>query len=114
MSIRSQAFADFKSFIDTDNEDVTLVAPDGSRYEVKGQVIRRDAQVDPATAVQVIEPMLAVTVPLKGLAAIPTSYEWSVETTDVTGEALTKKVADVRVDRTIGFVTMKLEDFEGV
>ncbi|MFW5776813.1 MAG: hypothetical protein ACOCZB_05945 [Spirochaetota bacterium] len=113
MSIRAQAFADFKSIIDADGDDVTLVAPDATEYAMKGQVTRRDAQKDPSTDVQITAPLLAVTVPLSGLAAIPTAYEWSVRTTDATGAALDYQVAEVRVDRTIGMVTLMMEDYDG-
>lgn len=112
MSLRSQAYSDFLAFIATDGDDVTLIAPDATEYEVKGQVIRRDAQVDPQTNVQVVEPMLAVSVSLNGLAEIPVSG-WTVTTTDVLGNALTHRVRDHRIDRTIGFVSLILEDFDG-
>jgi hypothetical protein len=113
VSIRAQAYSDFKSIVDTDNDDVTLVAPDATEYALHGQVIRRDAQKDPATDVQITAPLLAVTVPLNGLAAIPTAYEWSVRTTDATGAALDYQVAEVRIDRTIGMVTLIMEDYDG-
>lgn len=113
MSIREQAYSDFKSLIDEDGDDVTLVAPDATEYALHGQVIRRDAQKDPATDIQITAPLLAVTVSLNGLAAIPTAYEWTVRTTDATGAELAHQVAEVRVDRTIGMVTLILEDYDG-
>ena len=110
MSIRDQAYSDFKSIIDLDNDDLTLIAPDGTEYELKGMIVRRDAQKDPATNVQFNSPMLAVTVPRKDLAAVPAPYTWQVITDDSTGEQLHYRVAEVRIDRTIGQVTMILED----
>ena len=113
MSIRTQAYADFKSFIDTDNDAVTLVAPDATEYTMNGQVTRRDAQIDPQIGAQVTAPLVTVTVPLSGLATIPVRNTWSVRTTDVTGTAIDRRVVDVRVDRTIGFVSLILEDYDG-
>lgn len=113
MSLREQAFADFKSIVDTDNDPVTLVAPDATEYAMRGQVTRIDARIDPATNTQFNMPSLAVTVPLKELAVIPVAYTWRVVTTDVEGTALDYQVAEVRVDRTIGFVTLIAEAYDG-
>ena len=112
MSLREQAYADFKAMVDADGDDVTLIEPDETEHAVKAQVIRRDAQVDPQTGTQVIEPLLAVTVPLYGLDVLPQTG-WTVVTTDVLGNALTQRVASHAVDRTIGFVSLVMEDFNG-
>ena len=108
-SINDQAFSDFKALIDEDGEPVVLIAPDDVETEVIGQVVRRDAIKDPNTNIQVVAPLLAVSVPLSGLAVIPVQNTWAVRTADSTGDVLTSQVAEVRVDRTIGFVTMILE-----
>lgn len=112
MSLRSQAYADFASILETDGDDVTLIAPNETEYEVKAQVIRRDAQVDPDTNTQIISPVLAVSVALSGLAVVPVQDTWTIQTTDATGAALTRRVAEVRIDRTIGIVTMLCEEFD--
>jgi hypothetical protein len=110
--LRGHAHADFKKILDSDGVDVTLIAPDASEVTARGQVTRIDAQVDPQTGVQVISPKLAVTISLNGLAQEPTT-EWDVRTTDVTGAQILRRIADLRFDRTIGFVTMILEDYGG-
>lgn len=112
MSLRSQAYADFASILEADGDDVTLIAQDATEYEVKAQVIRRDAQVDPQTNAQITEPVLAVSIALSGLAAVPDPDTWTLATTDATGTALTRRIVDVRVDRTIGIVTMICEEFD--
>ena len=112
-SINAQAFSDFKALIDEDGEPVTLIAPDDAETDLIGQVVRRDAIKDPNTNIQVAAPLLAVSVSLSGLAVIPVQNEWAVRTADSTGAILTSQVAEVRVDRTIGFVTLVLEEYDG-
>jgi hypothetical protein len=111
--LRDHAYADFKRIWDRDGVDVVLIAPDSSEYPTKGQVTVIDAEIDPQTNLQVAAKKVAVSVSLNGLAVEPTT-EWEVRTTDATGaEVLRRVAADPVFDRTIGFVTMILEDFGG-
>jgi hypothetical protein len=50
-------------------------------------------------------------VSLNGLAAVPVANTWKVRTTDVLGNAIEQQVIATAIDRTIGFITMKLEDY---
>jgi hypothetical protein len=110
MSLREIAARDNRAILNADGDKVTIKI-DGYPAEVTGQVIRIDAIEDPATGLQVREPKTAVSVNLADLPAGPRPG-WRIETTDVTGAALVGTVADVRVDRTIGFANLILEVHE--
>lgn len=107
MSLRSVAAADNRKILNNDGDAVKLTI-DGYEFNLIGQVIRIDAVIDPQSGMQVVEPKTAITVSIADLPADPETG-WRVETTDATGAALIGTVADVRQDRTLGFVNLILE-----
>lgn len=107
MSLRSVAAADNRKILNNDGDAVKLTI-DGYEFNVIGQVIRIDAVIDPQSGLQIAEPKTAVTVSLADLPADP-EPGWRIETTDATGADLIGTVADVRQDRTLGFVNLILE-----
>lgn len=113
MSLRSIAAADNKEILNNDGDPITLIASDDTEYDVTGQVMRVDAQLDPDTRVQYYQPKFVVTISLDDLPVdIDGDGLWRVRTTDVTGTTFTRRVIEVRYDRTISFVNLLLEEFE--
>ena len=112
--LRDHAFADCAHIFESDGVPVTFIASDGREYPTKGQVTRIDAENDPQTGVQVVEPKTVVSVALSGLEIEPDDNGWRVRTTDATGEEINRRIAGApRYDRTIGFVTVVLEEYDG-
>ena len=117
MSIRAQAAIDWAAQVGVDGDDVTLTAPGESPVTIKGHVVRTDRKTDPETGVEVYEPRLVVSVALSKLDSPPTYSdawrEWLIETTDVTGAAVSGYPADVSINATLGYVRMMLEAPDG-
>lgn len=88
---------------------VKLTDPGGPEYEVKGQYHRVGVDIDPETGAVVQGNKSAVTVRLSSLGpGVMPADSWKVETTDITGAAVTGYVNAVMADRTAGRVTMLL------
>jgi hypothetical protein len=114
MSLRVEAAADFKNILDADNDDVTLTKPAVGEtaavdFEIKGQVTRVDAAIDPQTNTQGSEPKTAVTVSLADLDGETPDETWTVSTTDVMGTAVSGHVVSPMFDRTLGRLTFFIE-----
>lgn len=105
MSIESLAISDFKRFIDRDNTLVTFTNLEGDVTTIKAKVNRIDARIDPQTGTQVYEPSLAISIPALSLTVFPI-LGWDIQCSDTTGQEVRAKVADIRIDRTIGFITV--------
>lgn len=111
MSLFSMAAADNLALFNQDGEAITLTAPDGTDYEVKGQVTRIEAVIDPQTNLQIREPKSAIAVNLMDVGATP-AIGWTAETIDGAGNVITGRIAEVRIDYTLQMVNIILEIFE--
>lgn len=111
MSLRGQAAKDIRTILNSDFEDVVLTDSSGGEYAVKGKVVRTDITVDPDTGVQIQEPATMITVSLLDLSE-EISEEWSVSVTDGMENVLAGQVSSPLFDRTLNFVTFRLEAVE--
>lgn len=111
MSLRELAEAD-NAFLLEDDElgfavAIRLTDTDGRVYDVVGQYHRVGVDVDPETGLLVQGNKSAITVRLSRFPAdnLPEA-DWSIETTDITGTAVTGKANHVMLDRTAGRATI--------
>jgi len=111
MSLRSIARADFDANLTADGDEVTLTPTAGDPIIVNGKVARIESYLDPQLGVQIFQKRTAVTVSLSDLTSEPDD-SWLITTTDSEGNAIESKAIDVRFDRTLGFVTFMMEEFE--
>ena len=111
MSLRDQAAKDIQTILHSDFEEIVLTDSAGIEHTVKGKVIRTDITVDPDTGVQVDVPATMITVSLLDLPE-EISEEWGVSVIDGMGNALSGQVSSPLFDRTLNFVTFRLEAVE--
>ncbi len=111
MSLRDQAAKDIQTNLNNDFEDIVLTDSTGTEHSVKGKVVRTDITVDPDTGVQIQEPETMITVSLLDLSE-EISEDWSVTVTDGMGNVLSGQVSMPLFDRTLNFVTFRLEAVE--
>jgi hypothetical protein len=114
MSLRELAAADSAVLLG-DETPVILTAPDGTSYPVHGLVYAVGVSVD-ANGLPVAADRRDVTLSTLELAVagIPDPYvlkspSWLIATTDVQGRALTGRLDTVRVDATLGRVTVTVK-----
>ena len=114
MNLLDQAEADNAFILEDDvsgfGRAVTLtdlVTPTPNVYQAIGQVTRVGVAIDPGTGLQVPGNTCAVTLRLSALGVLPVEG-WAVETTDITGAAVTGKIKNVMLDRTAGRVTFQV------
>lgn len=101
-----------KDLIDRDGVDITLTEPGESPVTVRGAVFRSDVKIEPDTQTPYNDPWTSCTIPIASLTTIP-AEGWSVSTTDVTGATVSGRVSsDVRIERTVGLVTLFIEATE--
>ena len=111
MSIRSIARTDVDANLTADGDEVTLTPTVGDPIVVNGKVARIESYLDPQLGVQIFQKRTAVTVSLADLGQ-ETDNTWVIGTTDSEGNAIESQAIDVRFDRTLGFVTFMMEEFE--
>ena len=105
---------DNKAILSHKGVPITLYSPEGRVYETSGRVVRVDSAQDPQTGQMVYEPSIQISVHAADLPEIPKKPNgWIFETTDVYGNTLLRYIIDVRNDRTIGFVTIFGESYDG-
>jgi len=114
MSIRAQAVADVKANLIADGDAVTLISPSSVEYALTGRIYRNDLTIDPDTGAKIYEPRTTVVVPIAELPASSPTEQWTVETTDSEGTAITGRVMSPKFDRTMSFVTFDVEVFDEV
>ena len=111
MSLRSQARNDFNANLTNDGDQVTFTIPTLDPVIVNGKVARIESYLDPQLGIQIKEKRTAVTVSLSLLPSEPDDT-WEIGTTDSEGNVITSKAVDIRIDRTLGFVTFMMEVYE--
>ena len=84
---------------------VTLTDPAGPVYSVLGIVARIGASIDPGTGLRVPGAQTEITIRLSALGGVVPAEGWGVDTTDVTGGAVTGKIKNVMPDRMAGRAT---------
>ena len=111
MNLLDQAEADNAFLLEDDvsgfGRAVTLsdnATPTPHVYQANGQVTRVGVTIDPASGLPIIGHSCAITVRLSSLGVVP-AEGWSVETTDISGQAVIGKVKSVMPDLTTGRVT---------
>jgi hypothetical protein len=109
MSIRSLAVQDLAAIFDADGDDFTLTPPGGDPITKKGKVYRTDMQNDPDTGVKVYSPKTAISASLASLGVVP-EYGWAISAVDSLGDTISGIVGEVQKDRTLGMVTMIIEE----
>jgi len=111
MSLRSIARTDFDTNLTSDGDEVTLTIPDIDPVVVNGKIARIESYLDPQLGIQIKEKRTAVTVSLIDLPSEPDDT-WTISTTDSEGVVITSQAIDIRIDRTLGFVTFMMEAYE--
>lgn len=109
MDILAQAAADRKATIETHGREITLTDEASNEYTVDAEVFRIDAKVDPQTDIQFYDPQTIVNISYDAIAATP-EVGWGIAITDSTETVLTGRVSEVRIDRTIGLITIVVEE----
>ena len=98
--------ADNETLVEGDlSRAVILTDPAGPVYSLLGIVARIGASIDPGTGLRVPGAQTEITVRLSALGGASPSEGWGVDTTDVTGGAVTGKIKGVMLDRMAGRAT---------
>lgn len=108
MDILAQAAADRKATINYHGREVTFTAPDSTEYTPQAEVFRIDAHVDPQTDIQFYDPQTVVHISTD--EGFTPAVGWGIAITDSTETVLTGRVSEVRTDRTIGTITVIVEE----
>ena len=109
MDILQQAADDRADILGEHGRTVTITDSESTEYTAKAEVFRIDMETDPQTGVQFYNPKTAVTVAYSDLEVIP-EVGWTISITDSIGGTLDGQVAEARVDRTTGAITIIVEE----
>lgn len=117
MSLRDVAVSDFKSILDTDNEDVTFTRlSDDGTFSAKCQVIRTADRYDPQTQTRFDMPISGVVVPIGSLPDGEDIQDAThlFEFQTGSGETKTMRGRNPRKNDTLAFIEIDMEEFTTV
>lgn len=120
MGLRARAAADTKTILENTEDagwELTITNPDGDSVNVVGHTNDIGLTIDPETGIPVVGRTASASVcissvqPVIGMPTgvhLSTSKPWLVATTDINGNALSYKIEQVHVDRTIDVMVLIL------
>lgn len=110
MSLRDVIESDLSVTLEGDFQSPVFVTDsEAVEHEIKGQVIRIDAMIDPMTNQLVPKKQTGVTVRTSSLPFMPVRKVTPIRCFDITGQEITGTVDVIREDAAIGFTTMVID-----
>jgi hypothetical protein len=117
MSLRDMAAEDSTMILEDDDDfasGIILIAPDTTRYALKGTYNRIGVMLDPNTGLKIFGNSSTITVSLATLISLGVTIDaldtenWQVEAVDISGEKVVGYISAALKDRTLGRVTMSI------
>jgi hypothetical protein len=117
MSLRDMVAEDSTAIIEDDDDfasPIVLIAPDTTRYDLRGIYNRVGVMIDPNSGLKIFGNSSSITVSLSTLISLGVTIEaldtenWQVEAEDINGEKVVGYISAALKDRTLGRATMAI------